>query len=319
MGSSSRLQVSLGRAISTRPMAQVCPFEAIGYLTHGMWADAITDALERSRSLDRLGKLLGRATATVVRPGRLKDLLSGTWLAHPLHPVLTDVTIGAWTSVLLLDVFGGEDSRGGADRLVLLGALSAVPTAVTGLSDLADVVNPEERSVGAVHALGNVTALLFYSAAYAARRRGNRRRGLLLSTAGMGIATGSGFLGGHLAYRLGIGVDQTQCEARPSEWTAVLDEAELVDGKPKPVAVGTTNLMLYRTGGRILCIANRCSHRGGPLHKGRVDGTVVRCPWHLSQFDLEDGSVVRGPATAPQPAYDTRVVDGKIEVRARTP
>ncbi len=281
-----------------------------------MWSDAITGGLERSRALDRVGKALGRAFSGVVRPGRLKDLLSGTWLAHPLHPMLTDVTVGAWTGALLLDVVGGEESRAGSDRLVLLGALSAVPTAVTGLSDLADVVNPEDRSVGAVHALGNVTALALFGMSYVARSRGNRRAGLFLSTAGMGVATGSGFLGGHLAYRLGIGVDQTRFEAGPSEWTAVLGDGELPDGRPKRVAVGTTNLMLYRHDGRVLCIANRCSHRGGPLHKGRVEGTVVRCPWHLSEFDLQDGAVVRGPATAPQPAYEARVREGKIEVRA---
>jgi nitrite reductase/ring-hydroxylating ferredoxin subunit/uncharacterized membrane protein len=281
-----------------------------------MWVDAVTGALARSSPLDRVARVLGRATSAVVRPGRFKDLLSGTWLAHPLHPMLTDVTIGAWTGSFLLDVVGGEESRVGSDRLVLLGVLSAVPTAVTGLSDLSDVGTMEERTVGAVHALGNATALLLYGLSYIVRRRGRRGRALLLSTAGIGVATGSGFLGGHLAYRLGIGVDHTTFEQGPSDWTPVLEEQALADGAPKRVTVGTTNLLLYREAGRTYCIANRCSHRGGPLHKGKIEAGRVRCPLHLSEFSLQDGSVVRGPATAPQPAYEVRVREGQIEVRS---
>ena len=232
--------------------------------------------------------------------------------------MLTDVTVGAWTSSFLLDLFGGERSRAGSDRLVLLGALSALPTATTGLSDLADVTSQEERAVGALHAIGNLTALACYGLAYVARRRGRRGSGLVLSAAGLGVASGAGFLGGHLAYRLGVGVDQTTFERGPKAWTAVLPDAELAEGKAKRVAVGTTNLMLYRGAGRIWCLANRCTHRGGPLHKGRIEEGRVRCPWHLSEFRLEDGSVVRGPATAPQPVYEARVNDGQIEVRALT-
>jgi nitrite reductase/ring-hydroxylating ferredoxin subunit/uncharacterized membrane protein len=284
-----------------------------------MWVDSLTDALERSTALDRAGRTLAGATSAVVRSGRFKDLLSGTWLAHPLHPMLTDVTVGAWTSSFLLDVLGGEEAREGSDRLVLLGALSAVPTAVTGLSDLADVSTREERAVGTLHALGNVTALVLYGLSYLSRRRGNRAGGMVLSTAGMGVAAGAGFLGGHLAYRLGIGVAQTTFERGPAKWTAVLDDPDLPDGKPTRVTAGTTNLLLYREAGRTYCIANRCSHRGGPLHKGKVEDGRVRCPWHLSVFSLEDGSVVRGPATAPQPAYEVRVREGKIEVRAAGP
>jgi nitrite reductase/ring-hydroxylating ferredoxin subunit/uncharacterized membrane protein len=284
-----------------------------------MLADSVTEALERSRALDRVGRLLGRATSAVLRSGRLKDFISGTWLAHPLHPALTDVTVGAWTSSFLLDLFGNERTREGSDRLILLGALSAVPTATTGLSDLADVTSREERAVGALHALGNLTALALYTLSYAARRSGRRAGGLVLSAAGLGVASGSGFLGGHFAYRLGIGVDQTIFERGPTSWTAVLGDDELPEGKPKRVAVGTTNLLLYREAGRIFCIANRCSHRGGPLHKGRIEGGQVRCPWHLSVFRLEDGSIVRGPATAPQPAYEARVLEGRIEVRAAAP
>jgi nitrite reductase/ring-hydroxylating ferredoxin subunit/uncharacterized membrane protein len=283
-----------------------------------MWLETITRTIERSGALDSLGRRIGRAFSSIVRPGSLKDVLSGTWLAHPVHPMLTDVTIGAWTSSFLIDLLGGERGHVAADRLVLAGVASALPTAVTGLSDLSDVVHHEERSVGAAHALGNLTALSLYGLSYLKRREGKRRSGIALSTMGAAVAAAAGFLGGHLAYRRGIGVDQTAFRDRLKAWTPAVADDDLTEGTPRRVRVGTTDLFLYRDGDRIRAIANRCSHRGGPLHKGTVEGARVTCPWHLSTFDTDDGSVIRGPATAPQPSYETRVRDGQIEVRARS-
>jgi nitrite reductase/ring-hydroxylating ferredoxin subunit/uncharacterized membrane protein len=264
-----------------------------------------------------VGKALGSAFGRLVRPGRLKDLLSGAWMAHPAHPMLTDVPIGAWTSAFILDLVPAEDARASADRLVGLGVLAAIPTAVTGLSELSDVMNREERSVGAAHALGNVAAVAFYAASFLLRRRGRRGWGVTLSTVGAGIVTAAGFLGGHLSYRLGVGVDQTIFEKRPEDWMPVLDDAALPEGKPMRVTVDGSEVLLYRADRRIYALGNRCSHRGGPLHKGQFQDRLVTCPWHLSTFRLEDGSVVRGPAPAPQPAFDARVNQGKIEVRVR--
>jgi nitrite reductase/ring-hydroxylating ferredoxin subunit/uncharacterized membrane protein len=282
-----------------------------------VWLDSVTGVLERSRGLDRLGRRLGVAFSNVVRPGITRDLLAGTWLAHPLHPMLTDVTIGTWSSALMLDFLGGERAQEASDALIGLGALAAIPTAVTGLSDLSDVVRKEDRSVGTAHALGNAAALVLYSLSYVARKRGRRRTGVGLSTLGAGLMTGAGFLGGHLAYRRGVGVDQNVFDREIGEWTAVLDEAELIEAKPRRATVSGTDVLLVREEGTIRAMANRCSHRGGPLHKGSFDGGAVTCPWHLSTFSLEDGRVLRGPATAPQPTYDVRLVSGKIEIRAR--
>jgi nitrite reductase/ring-hydroxylating ferredoxin subunit/uncharacterized membrane protein len=280
-----------------------------------MWTESLIAAIERTRSLDTVGKKLGVAVASVVRPGRAKDLLAGTWLGHPLHPVLTDVPIGAWTSASVLDLMGGAQARRAADALVGVGVLAAVPTAATGLSDLADVVDPQERSLGTAHALGNVTALALYGGSWLARRRGRRRAGMRLAMLGAAAMTGAGFIGGHLAFRKGIGVDQTLFRGRIEDWTPVLEELELPEAKARRVRAGGTEILLYRREGRIFALANRCSHRGGPLHKGRVADGTVRCPWHLSTFSLEDGSILQGPATAPQPCYQTRVRDGAIEVR----
>jgi nitrite reductase/ring-hydroxylating ferredoxin subunit/uncharacterized membrane protein len=277
--------------------------------------DRATETLESSGLLDRTAKALTRAFASVVRPGTIKDLLSGTWLGHPVHPILTDIPIGAWTASMAFDVVGGERSRPASDSLVGLGILAAVPTAVTGLSELADTVDRKERSLAAAHAVGNVAALLLYSFSYVARKRGRRRGGVLLSTTGWATLLGSGFLGGHLAFRKGVGVDRTRFDHRLDNWTATIPEQDLPEAKPRKVTVGRTDVLLYRENDRIYALASRCSHRGGPLHKGKIEDLHVTCPWHLSTFDLNDGSILRGPATAPQPAYEVRVVNGSIEVR----
>jgi nitrite reductase/ring-hydroxylating ferredoxin subunit/uncharacterized membrane protein len=282
-----------------------------------MFLDPLIEKLESSKGLDSLGRTLSNAFAAVVKPGVAKDLVSGPWLGHPVHPILTDIPIGFWTGSFVLDVLGGKDTQKGSEVLVGLGTLAAVPTAVTGLSDLADVVNKPERSIGTLHALGNTTALLLFAMSYLARRRGNQAMGKGLGLLGVATATASGYLGGHLVYRKGIGPNQTAFDTVPKRWTGVLGDDELVEGKPQRVWVDGTAVLLLRQGGTIHALANRCSHRGGPLNKGSVGDGTVTCPWHLSTFRLGDGSIVQGPATSPQPAYDVRVQEGKIEVRAR--
>jgi nitrite reductase/ring-hydroxylating ferredoxin subunit/uncharacterized membrane protein len=280
-------------------------------------ADAAIRQLQRVEWLDSLGRALAVAVSNVVRPGVFKDLLSGTWLGHPAHPMLTDLPIGAWTSAFVLDALGGESAADASATLTGMGVLTALPTALTGLSDLSDIGEKEDRSLGVAHALGNVTALTLYALSYVQRRRGRRGSGVALSLAGGAVVTGSAYLGGHLVYRRAIGPSQNALEPVMADWTPALDDTDLHEGEPKRVNVQGTNILLFRDGERILALANRCGHRGGPLHKGEIGGGRVTCPWHLSTFSLEDGSVIRGPATAPQPAYDARVRQGKIEIRSK--
>jgi nitrite reductase/ring-hydroxylating ferredoxin subunit/uncharacterized membrane protein len=279
--------------------------------------EPLVDALGASRRLNALGRSLSNTFYRFVKPGRLKDLLAGTWMAHPTHPMLTDVTIGAWTSAAVLDLVGGERSRAGADTLVGVGILSAIPTALTGLSELTDIVDDQERSIATAHAAANVGGLALWSASWLARKAGHRGAGVAIGMVASAVSTAAGFLGGHLSYRLGVGVDQTAFDRPVEDWTPALADAELVEGRPRRVTVSGVDVFVLRTDGSVHALANRCSHRGGPLHKGRVDEDTVTCPWHLSTFRLDDGSVVRGPATAPQPGFDVRVREGMIEVRSR--
>ncbi|MDP9295392.1 MAG: Rieske 2Fe-2S domain-containing protein, partial [Actinomycetota bacterium] len=182
------------------------------------------------------------------------------------------------------------------------------------LSDWADTTG-ETKRVGVAHGLGNVAALGLYAASLVARRRSRRSTGVLLSLAGAGVATLTAYLGGHLVYGRGMGVDQTTFEPRIRKWKPAIADTDLAEGKPLGRQVEGVKVMLYRTGDRIYALSNRCNHLGGPLDQGQInDGTVV-CPWHSSTFRLSDGQVLQGPATGRQPTWETRVKDGQIEVR----
>src|SRR5207237_5443941 len=116
-------------------------------------AEGIVGQIEQSQALDAFAQTLGSLVAKVLQPGKLKDLLSGTWMGHPAHPMLTDVPIGAWTSAFVLDMVEGEGARSASDLLVGLGVVAALPTAVSGPSDLSDVVNDEVTSLGGAHTI----------------------------------------------------------------------------------------------------------------------------------------------------------------------
>jgi nitrite reductase/ring-hydroxylating ferredoxin subunit/uncharacterized membrane protein len=280
-------------------------------------AHAAAQELGGVEALDAPASKLGKAVRGLVGPGTLKDALSGTWQGHALHPALTDGPIGIFTSALLLDWLGGRDSRAAADRLIGLGLLSTAPTVVTGLVEWADseVGDEEVRRIGIVHAAANVTAATLMAASWLARKRGARGRGRLLGLAG-GATLGAGaYLGGHLSLAEGVGVDQSTFEPSHEEWADALADRELAEDQTRCVDVDGTPVLLARAGGEVHALSNRCVHRGGPLHEGELEGTTITCPWHFSTFDLRDGGVVRGPAAYPQPHWETRVRDGRIEVR----
>jgi nitrite reductase/ring-hydroxylating ferredoxin subunit len=129
-----------------------------------------------------------------------------------------------------------------------------------------------------------------------------------------------GYLGGYLSYSRGVGVNHSFVQPEPDDWTAVIDEVALADKQATKIDAGGATVLLYKDNDRVLAVGSVCSHAGGPLEQGRIDQTActVECPWHQSVFRLDDGSVVHGPASVPQAAYETRVQDGKIEIRRRS-
>lgn len=251
---------------------------------------------------------------------KIKNFLHGTWLGHPLHPVLTDIPIGSWTVAMVLDgieLAGNDDYKPGADAAIAIGIAGALGSAVTGLTDWTGTTK-KRRKVGLMHGILNLTATSLYATSLILRhRKGSRGAAITFAMIGYGVTTAAAYLGGQLVYGEQTGVDHTATAAEyPEDFVAVLPENELVENKMRCVKAGEMPVLLVRKNGNIFAIAHTCSHLGGPLSEGELlDGCRVKCPWHGSVFSLEDGSVVDGPATEPQPKFDVRVHNGQIEVK----
>jgi nitrite reductase/ring-hydroxylating ferredoxin subunit len=278
--------------------------------------EPLIDAVESAAVLDEPGKAIGKQVRSLVKQP-LKDILAGTWLGHALHPLLTDVVISSFLSTTMLDLAGGDDDGRAGARLLTLGIAAYAPTALSGVNDWADTepVSDAVRRTGLVHAASNATALGFYALSLAARRNGARGRARALSLAGGTALMAGGFLGGHLSFAKGVGPDQTVFDPGPTDWTPAAEVSQLQDGEPTRVVVDDTPVLLLREGGAYYALHDRCSHRGCSLADGTVEGEEIVCACHGSRFDRRDGSVRQGPATAPQPAFETRVREERVEVR----
>lgn len=283
------------------------------------------DAIEEMKPVFDAGMSTSTAIHNVILAGgeparKVADFLHGVWLGHPLHPVLTDVTVGAWTLGVIFDcaaaVTDDDSFRTTADHCTFVGTASAVPTAVTGLVDYSTF--PERTSsMATLHGVINAVNFGLYVASVQARRSGDRRRGVILSSLGFGLTVFSAWLGGSLVYKYRLGVNNADDFEGPKRFTPVMEEGDLPQGKPVRVMVKDKAVMLYRDGSEIYAIGAKCAHAAGPLDEGKVEGTCVQCPWHDSVFDMRDGRVVHGPACQPQPAFDARVRGGKVELRLR--
>jgi uncharacterized membrane protein len=164
--------------------------------------------LEETADLDPIVDKAERVAEPLVGTPQAKAILGGRWLGHAVHPLMTDLPIGFWTSATVLDLVGGRRSAPAARRLVGLGVLSAVPTAATGWSDWLSLERPLRR-VGVVHAGANSAAIGLYGLSWLARRKGHRARGVALGLAGGLVASVAGHLGGHMTVGRGAGVAAT--------------------------------------------------------------------------------------------------------------
>lgn len=272
--------------------------------------------LEQARELDGVAEKVQAVVTGTIRSQRLRDLLHGTWLGHPLHPVLVQLPVGAFVSAAVLDLLPGM--RNAATKLIGLGVATAPPAILAGWTDWSQMTKDRQR-VGLVHASANGVAVALYAASLVARKRG--RSGVGLAFAGLSVAGLGAYLGGHLSYARSAGVNQAAPEiARvPEEWTEICSLASLPDEKPVVRSVGAVPVLLYRTASLVTAMIERCGHETGPLGNGEVVGSgadaCVVCPWHGSTFRLTDGAVVHGPAASDQPLLGVRVKAGMVEVR----
>jgi nitrite reductase/ring-hydroxylating ferredoxin subunit len=273
--------------------------------------------VEQIDSLDGVAAAVAKAVERADPAGSsVNEALSGPYFGHPLHPPFTDVVIGAWTSAVALDWLGGRRSAPAADGLVALGVLWALPTAATGLNDWATLDGPTRR-LGLVHGATNVVATGLFVSSWLARRAGHRFLGRMVALAGYAAVNAGGYLGGHLSFRRGAGVDHTAFLAGPEDWTLVAEEARLQESEPLLVEGAGVDIVLVRERGSVYALLERCAHQGGPLHEGRIEDGCVVCPWHSSRYRLIDGAALSGPTAHPQPALQVRVRNGNVEVRRR--
>jgi nitrite reductase/ring-hydroxylating ferredoxin subunit/uncharacterized membrane protein len=287
---------------------------------------AVEHAVERAPGIGEAGTKASLAVHGAVLKGGegvrdTVDLLHGTWLGHPLHPVLTEITIGAWVLGGWFDAVGAfgrsrraRRARRTGDRLAAIGTATAIPTALSGLADFSTFPQWAARPAS-LHAALNLANIGLYAASLRERRRGNRARGLALSWLALGLTTASAWLGGMLVYKHKVGVDHSERFTGPTNWTTVFPEADLQESRARRVEVEGRQVLICRHNGRIFAIGAVCSHAGGPLDQGKIRDGCVQCPWHDSVFDLGDGRIVHGPATQPQTSFETRVRDGRIEIR----
>ncbi len=269
---------------------------------------------------EKLQKLLDQVLYGGGHPAaqKTRDFLNGTWLGEPLHVVLTDVPVGAWTVAMVfdaLDVFyDRREFRRGCETSIAIGLLGAAGAAVTGMVDWSDV-DPPARRVGFIHGLLNLSGAALFATSLLLRKRKSRDMGRIASALGYAVMSYAAHLGGKMVYEQRVGVDRTDGQAFPEQFTAVLAEASLMDGKLTRAMYQGTPILLVRRGERLFAMAETCSHFSGPLSEGKLEGDTVVCPYHFSRFALEDGRVLNGPAVHPQPCLEVRARNGQIEVR----
>src|SRR5919108_2795919 len=243
---------SVKRAEESVAQTNLQPVAKLEALADQPWLDAVGKPL--SETVKTLFSNAGPAGRTA------KNALHGVWLGHPLHPVLTDVPIGAWTTALALDareVASGDDAYGrAADFAIGLGLVAAVGAAMTGLNDWSETEG-RSRRMGLLHGLLNLTATSLVATSFALRKSGSRSAGRASAAAGYGVAVAAAYLGGNLVYQERIGVTHAAV-AEPETFTPVLASDALPDNSMRKVTIEDASFLLVRQNGRVCALAHSC-------------------------------------------------------------
>jgi len=269
---------------------------------------------------EKIQKALDKALYANGNPAaqKARNFLNGTWLGEPLHVVVKDVPIGAWTVAMVFDALEMINSRHefavAADTSIMIGLAGAAGAAITGVTDWSDV-DPPARRLGLIHGLLNIGATALFATSLILRKKKARSQGRGFGVLGYAVMSYAAHLGGKLVYEHRVGVDRTAGETFPENFTAVLPESKLPADTPTRAIYQGVPILLVRRGERLFAMAETCSHFSGPLSEGKLDGDSIVCPYHASRFALEDGRVLNGPAVHPQPCLEVRARNGQIEVR----
>ncbi len=290
------------------------------------------DLVKGWRWLDGFASVFGAVMTGIWKiPGTrtLKSLLHGTWpLGHPLHPMVTDLTIGGYTAMLAMDglyLVTREPGLLRAADFLLVGALiTSLLSIVSGLTDWNETAG-DERRTGMLHGLLMVLASLGFVASLVIRVNGSldaRSTAIAVSTVAWLIMILSSYFGGEMVFGFGTEVNRQAWTEIGDEWQMIdVRAADLQDRKPV-LAAGPNGVALFvvRLDGTVHVIGNTCTHAGGPLNEGTwagADRCEIVCPWHASRFCVTDGSVTAGPATFREPTWVVRETTvGKLEIKA---
>lgn len=280
------------------------------------WLDPVADVTQ---------KAVGGFYAALGTPGRaLKNVMHGTTvLRHPLHPALTDLPLGAWTLGVLADwlfVGTGRVPPIAGDLALAVGLAGAILSVLTGLTDFHETFGHERRTAMA-HGLTMTFVVLLEIASLAMRLSAPSTRlvAIVLSSLAWLIVLLGAYLGGHLTFGIGTAVNHNAFTAGPSEFVRVGSRDDFPEGEMRRVDAGGLPVVITRRAGLLYAMGAVCSHAGGPLNEGKLEGDVVTCPWHYSKFRFADGHVVGGPATFDQPELIARERGGIVEVKLAHP
>jgi nitrite reductase/ring-hydroxylating ferredoxin subunit len=280
------------------------------------------DRISDTPTFDKAIEPARKAVLSALKPAALKDFLHGTWLGHPLHPVLVQVPVGSWLSAGVLDAI--PPLRPAAAAMITTGVVAAVPAAMAGAADWSEQETGVRR-LGALHALLNTAALGLYVGSLVARGRGRGGLGRVLSYSGLGLATASASIGGHMSYTQSSGASHAATAARAlsSDWIDLGPLDDLPEGRPAlRTATGgaaPVPLAVVRRGVRVDVFIGACAHLAGPLYEGEVEevrgSACLVCPWHGSAFDLENGEPRRGPTANAQEKLEVQMQAGRVMAR----
>lgn len=260
----------------------------------------------------------------------LKNLLHGTLiLRHPLHPAITDATVGGYTAMVAVDILYLITRDPGliraADFLLVFSFVTSLISILSGLTDWNETYG-EERRNGMLHGLIMVVATVLFLVSLWIRLNsglGARDGAIYIGIVGWIVLFTAAFLGGEQVFGFGTEVNRQAYSDTKTSWQK-LDVAAKGLADRKPVVAKTAEgveVMVAQVDGKLYAITRVCTHAGGPLDEGKWVGSdrcLIECPWHLSRFDIRDGRAVGGPATFDEIAFETRVSDaGFVEVRAR--
>ena len=271
--------------------------------------------IAHAQQLDGTARTVADAVQQRIGTGARADALHGVWFGQPVHPTLTGLPVGFWTSATVLDFVPG--SQRASRALIALGLAGSVPAAAAGLADWS-ALHREQQRVGLVHGAANASAWALFAGSLVARAAGRDVSGRALALGGLATLTVGAYLGRHLAFSLGAGASHAESVSHlaPLGWHDLCRINDLPDGRVTRRQFGYLSLAVVRRGSDVMVLADRCAHLGGPLHQGTLteaDGEAcLACPWHGSTYRLSDGAVVHGPATARQPAFDTKIAQGGI-------